>query len=286
MSDPTLPPGPGDPADPITGTSAGAGAVTIDDQSRSDDPDRAAIHVDNVGWTVGGAVILEEINLSIGRGELLAVIGPNGAGKSTLVNMISGVSTPTTGRILLGGRDVTRLPVRLRARAGIGRTFQTSSLFGGLTSLQNVCFALQSATSAPLNPLRRAVSPELLAEAHALLDQVGMGARASWSTAALSHGDKRKLELAVAMARRPEVLLLDEPMAGVSMEDVPGLVRLIAELNQQGVTVCMVEHHMHVVLGLADRIAVLHHGRMLAVGSPAEVMADQTVKRAYLGDAL
>ena len=113
-----------------------------------------------------------------------------------------------------------------------------------------------------------------------------MGHRASWSTAALSHGDKRKLELAVAMARRPDVLLLDEPMAGVSMEDVPGLVRLIAELNGRGVTVCMVEHHMHVVLGLADRIAVLHHGRLLAVGSPAEVMADETVKRAYLGDAL
>jgi branched-chain amino acid transport system ATP-binding protein len=113
-----------------------------------------------------------------------------------------------------------------------------------------------------------------------------MGHRAAWSSAALSHGDKRKLELAVAMARRPDVLLLDEPMAGVSMEDVPGLVQLIADLNGDGVTVCMVEHHMHVVLGLADRIAVLHHGRMLAVGSPAEVMADDTVKRAYLGDAL
>ena len=245
-----------------------------------------AIEVDDVGWTVGGAVILAEISLQIGKGELLAVIGPNGAGKSTLVNMISGEGTPSTGRILLDGRDVTKLPVRLRARAGIGRTFQTSSLFGGLTSLQNVCFALQSATSAPLNPLRRAVNPAILEEGRVLLDRVGMGSRASWSTAALSHGDKRKLELAVAMARRPEVLLLDEPMAGVSMEDVPGLVRLIADLNQQGVTVCMVEHHMHVVLGLADRIAVLHHGRMLAVGSPAEVMADQTVKRAYLGDAL
>jgi branched-chain amino acid transport system ATP-binding protein len=249
-------------------------------------PGSAAIDVRNVGWTVGGAVILADISLSVAAGELLAVIGPNGAGKSTLVNMISGSTRPTTGRILLSGRDVTRMPVRLRAKAGIGRTFQTSSLFGGLTSSQNVCFALQTATSSPLNPLRRAASPAQQRQATELLDRVGMGHRASWSTAALSHGDKRKLELAVAMARQPQVLLLDEPMAGVSMEDVPGLVQLIADLNSQGVTICMVEHHMHVVLGLADRIAVLHHGRLLAIGSPAEVTADETVKRAYLGDAL
>jgi branched-chain amino acid transport system ATP-binding protein len=119
-----------------------------------------------------------------------------------------------------------------------------------------------------------------------LLDRVGMAARSSWPTAALSHGDKRKLELAVALARRPDLLLLDEPMSGVAMEDVPSLVRLISGLNADGVTVCMVEHHMHVVLGLARRIAVLHHGRLLAVGSPAEVTANETVRRAYLGDAL
>jgi branched-chain amino acid transport system ATP-binding protein len=249
-------------------------------------PDQAAIEVNEVGWTVGGAVILADINLRIRKGELLAVIGPNGAGKSTLVNMISGVSKPSTGQIRLAGVDVTRMPMRLRARAGIGRTFQTSSLFHGLSSLDNVCFALQTATTTPLNPFRRALSPSLVEEARRLLEQVGMAHRASWSTASLSHGDKRKLELAVAMARHPDVLLLDEPMAGVSMEDVPGLVQLIADLNHQGVTVCMVEHHMHVVLGLADRIAVLHHGRMLSVGSPAEVMADDTVKKAYLGDAL
>ena len=171
-------------------------------------------------------------------------------------------------------------------RAGIGRTFQTSSLFNGLTSLQNVCFALQSAGPGTAVPFRRAAPPAVLAAAADLLDQVGMTARGSSSTAALSHGDKRKLELAVAMARRPRLLLLDEPMAGVSMEDVPALVALIAALNDGGVTVCMVEHHMHVVLGLADRIAVLHHGRLLAVGSPAEVTADDDVRRAYLGDAL
>jgi branched-chain amino acid transport system ATP-binding protein len=263
----------------VTSNSAGVGGTLTETGA-------AAIDVQDGGWTIGGAVILAEITQQVGKGELLAVIGPNGAGKSSLVNVISGVTRPSTGRILLSGTDVTRMPVRLRARAGIGRTFQTSSLFGGLTSLQNVCFALQTATSSPLNPLRRATSATDTAAAHELLVQVGMDHRASWSTASLSHGDKRKLEMAVALARRPAVLLLDEPMAGVSMEDVPGLVQLIADVNAQGVTICMVEHHMHVVLGLADRIAVLHHGRLLAVGSPTEVTADDTVKRAYLGDAL
>ncbi len=263
-----------------------SGAVPAGSGGIVTESDAAAVEVRQVGWSVGGAVILADISLRVAAGEILAVIGPNGAGKSTLVNIISGITRPTTGRILLGGADVTRLPARRRARAGLGRTFQTSSLFGGLTSLQNVCFALQTSSSSPLNLFRRAVSPAERGRGEALLEMVGMGHRASWSAAALSHGDRRKLELAVAMARRPDVLLLDEPMAGVSMEEVPGLVRLIADLNERGVTVCMVEHHMHVVLGLADRIAVLHHGRLLAVGSPAAVTADESVKQAYLGDAL
>lgn len=246
----------------------------------------SAVTVRELGWTIGGAVILTDITLDIVAGELLAVIGPNGAGKSTVVNMISGVGRPSTGRVLLDGRDITRLPARRRARAGIGRTFQTSSLFGGLSTLNNVCFALQSRSSAPLNPLRRAASPDDVAEARELLGRVGLAHRETWSTAALSHGDKRKLELAVAMARRPSVLLLDEPMAGVSMEDVPDLVALIARLNSDGVTICMIEHHMSVVLGLAHRIAVLHHGRLLAVGTPAEVTGDEAVRKAYLGDSL
>jgi branched-chain amino acid transport system ATP-binding protein len=268
--------GPDDVAGP---TASGVGGVAVADPG-------AAVEVRSLGFTVGGAVILADIDLTVARGELLAVIGPNGAGKSTLVNMISGVARPTTGQIRLDGRDVTRLSVRRRARAGMGRTFQTSSLFNGLTTVQNVCFAVQSAATGALNPFRRAGSPAVVDAAMELLDRVGMAARSSWPTAALSHGDKRKLELAVAMARRPTLLLLDEPMAGVAMEDVPSLVELIAELNAGGVTVCMVEHHMHVVLGLADRIAVLHHGRLLAVGTPTEVTGNDDVRRAYLGDAL
>ena len=206
---------PSDPADAAVPSASGGGGVA----TRDTDP---AVQVRELGFTVGGAVILADIDLTIARGELLAVIGPNGAGKSTLVNMISGVARPTAGQIRLNGRDVTRLSVRHRARAGIGRTFQTSSLFNGLTTVQNVCFAVQSAAAGALNPFRRAGSPAVVAQAIELLERVGMAARSSWPTAALSHGDKRKLELAVAMARRPDVLLLDEPMAGVAMEDVPG----------------------------------------------------------------
>jgi branched-chain amino acid transport system ATP-binding protein len=247
-------------------------------------PPRIAVR--DLGWTIGGAVILQDISLEVASGELLAVIGPNGAGKSTLVNMISGVARPSTGSVLLSGTDVTTAPARARARAGMGRTFQTSSLFGGLSTVDNVCFAAQSRASSPLNPFRRARSAPELAEARDLLGRVGLAHRAEWATASLSHGDKRKLELAVALARHPDVLLLDEPMAGVSMEDVPELVDLIKRLNEDGMTICMVEHHMNVVLGLAHRIAVLHHGRLLAIGTPAEVTADPEVKRAYLGEEL
>lgn len=267
----------------MTDNTAAAAAVTAPNPGPGG---AAAVAVQGLGWTIGGAVILADIDLEIAAGELLAVIGPNGAGKSSLVNMISGVARPTTGRILLDGVDVTRAPARRRARAGIGRTFQTSSLFGGLSCVDNVCFAVQSRQPSPLNPFRRAGSRTEMEQARELLELVGLRARELDSTAALSHGDRRKLELAVAMARQPSVLLLDEPMAGVSMEDVPDLVELIARLNADGVTVCMIEHHMHVVLGLAHRIAVLHHGRLLAVGSPAEVTADKTVRQAYLGDAL
>ncbi len=256
-----------------TGASAGSGAAP------------AAVEVRALGWTIGGAEILADISLTVSAGEFLAVIGPNGAGKSTLVNMISGVARPSTGRILFGGRDVTGLPVRARAKAGMGRTFQTSSLFNGLTCAQNVGFALQSKQRSPLSPFRRAESAELRTDTAELLTAVGLSRRSASTTASLSHGDKRKLELAVAMARRPEVLLLDEPMAGVSMEDVDSLVELIRALHRRGITIVMVEHHMHVVLGLADRIAVLHHGRLLAVGSPATVTADPAVRQAYLGDA-
>ncbi len=239
-----------------------------------------------LGWTVGGAVIVSDIDLELHRGELLAVIGPNGAGKSTLLHLLSGVTRPTAGTVELGGRDVTRHGVARRARAGLGRTFQTSSLFDGLSATENVRLSVQSRGRAPLSVLRRAGSAAELAEVGSLLERVRMAHRAGRTAGELSHGDRRKLEVAVALARRPALLLLDEPVAGVSMEDVPDLVDLVGSLADDGVSVVMVEHHMDVVLGLADRVAVLHHGRLLAVGTPSEVTADPTVQQAYLGEGL
>jgi branched-chain amino acid transport system ATP-binding protein len=246
------------------------------------------ISAQSVGWSVGGARILDDVTLSVGAGELLGIIGPNGAGKSSLVNILSGVTRPTKGRITLRDEDVTRASATRRARRGLARSFQTSALFDGLTAGENVRLAVQAAGRAPFSPFRRAGSrgSEAAGRVGALLARVRMRGRDDTLARDLSHGDRRKLELAMALAAEPAVLLLDEPMAGVSAEDVDGLTEIIGDVRDSGVAVAMVEHHMHVVLGLADRVAVLHHGRLLAVGAPAEVTADERVQQAYLGEAL
>jgi branched-chain amino acid transport system ATP-binding protein len=243
------------------------------------------ISAEAVGWKVGGAQILDGVSLTVGAGELLGIIGPNGAGKSSLVNVLSGVTKPSTGRITLQDKDVTGATATRRARMGLARSFQTSALFDGLTAGENVRLAVQGAGGAAFSPFRPAGSARSgLIES--LLARVRMPGRAETLARDLSHGDRRKLELAMALASEPAVLLLDEPMAGVSAEDVDGLTEIIGEVRDSGVAVAMVEHHMHVVLGLADRVAVLHHGRLLAVGAPTEVTADERVQQAYLGEAL
>jgi branched-chain amino acid transport system ATP-binding protein len=263
-----------------------APSAPIDDTPRIDSSrDPLGISVDNVSWHVGGARILDDVSITVGAGEFVAIIGPNGAGKSSLLNVIAGETRASSGSVRFGETDVSRRSVRARAQLGLGRTFQTSSLFGSLTCLENVRFALQSSERRPLS-LALADRADTLTAARVLLARVGMEARQTRTADALSHGDKRKLELAVAMAREPRMLLLDEPMAGVSMEDVPELVELIRGLHRDGMTVCMVEHHMHVVLDLAERIAVLHHGRLLRVGTGDEVTKDPVVKSAYLGEEI
>lgn len=243
------------------------------------------ITAEAVGWRVGGAQILEDISLTVGAGELLGIIGPNGAGKSSFVNILSGVTRPSSGRIVLQGKEVTRASATRRARMGLSRSFQTSALFDGLSAGENVRLAVQAAGGAVLSPFRGAgaAADEVI---DSLLTRVRMPGRARTLARDLSHGDRRKLELAMALASDPAVLLLDEPMAGVSAEDVDGLTEIIAEVRDSGVAVAMVEHHMHVVLGLADRVAVLHHGQLLAVGAPAAVTGDERVQQAYLGEAL
>lgn len=244
------------------------------------------IEAHGVGWQVGGARILEDISISVGAGELLGIIGPNGAGKSSLVNILSGVRRPTRGRVVLDGRDVSRLGATARARRGLARSFQTSALFDGLSAGENVRLAIQASRPGGLSLVRQAARAAAPGQVEALLETVRMPGRAAVPAGGLSHGDRRKLELAMALASEPTVLLLDEPMAGVSAEDVDGLTTIIGEVRDAGVAVLMVEHHMHVVLGLADRVAVLHHGRLLACGSADDVTSDAQVQQAYLGEAL
>lgn len=244
------------------------------------------IEAHGIGWQVGGAHILDDISVSVGAGELLGIIGPNGAGKSSLVNILSGVRRPSRGTISLAGRDVTRLGATARARRGLARSFQTSALFDGLSAGENVRLAVQASRPGGLSLVRPAAGTATPERVEELLTRVRMPGRSAVPASGLSHGDRRKLELAMALASEPSVLLLDEPMAGVSAEDVDGLTAIIGEVRDSGVAVLLVEHHMHVVLGLADRVAVLHHGQLLAVGTAGEVTGNAQVQQAYLGEAL
>ncbi len=244
--------------------------------------------IDHLGLDIGGATIVADVSLEVREGEFLGIIGPNGAGKTSLFNLLSGLYRPTAGRIALGGTDITGAPPDRRTRLGLGRTFQVSSVFPLLPVHENVRLAAEAKLGGTLRIWRQASRVgEAIERAHWALDRVGLGAR-KWATAgSLSHGDKRKLELAMLLAGDPRVILLDEPMAGVSVENIPELVELIGSVHrEERKTVLMVEHHMEVVTGLAERIAVMHHGALLACDTPAAVMADATVQSAYLGEEL
>lgn len=249
-------------------------------------PGHPALAVEGLGLAIGGASILADVGFEVGKGEMLGVIGPNGAGKTTLFNVLSGLVRPTAGRVLLDGADVTHLAVHRRARAGLGRTFQTSSLFGGLTVLENVRLAAQARLGGSLSVLAFPRTHDAATRrARETLGEVGLAGREGHRAQDLSHGDKRKVEIAMMLATDPSVVLLDEPMAGVGSGDVSALSDVIRGLHRdRGTTVLMVEHHMDVVLGLVDRVAVMHHGRLLAIGTPEDVMADDTVQAAYLGE--
>jgi branched-chain amino acid transport system ATP-binding protein len=242
----------------------------------------------NLGLDIGGATIVADVDLEVRDGEFLGIIGPNGAGKTSLFNLLSGLHRPTAGEIEFEGRTITHEPPFRRTRAGLGRTFQISSVFPLLPVLENARLAAEAALGGTLRIWRRASwMREALDRARWALKRVGLDHRRDVLAGSLSHGDKRKLELAMLLSGDPRVVLLDEPMAGVSLEDVPVLVSLIQSIQQdEGKTVLMVEHHIEVVTGVAERIAVMHHGRMLAVDTPERVMADETVQSAYVGDAL
>jgi len=242
----------------------------------------SALSVENLGLTIGGAKILEGITLSVKQNETLGIIGPNGAGKTSFFNLLSGLREATTGTIHLG------LKPHQRAQAGIARTFQTSSIFPFLSLLENVRIAAQVADGSSMNLTKGADKyKDVIYHASACLEQVGLLNKGALFAGALSHGDKRRLEIAIVLASKSDVVLLDEPMAGMSVENIPALVEIIRSLaTVHKKTVLIVEHHMDVVLGLADRIAVLNYGELLTIDTPQNVMDNPTVQSAYLGAEL
>lgn len=246
------------------------------------------LQVEGLTCAIGGAVIVDGVGFDVAPGEFVAVIGPNGAGKTSLFNLLSGLLPVTSGTVTLAGADITRESPSARARRGLGRTFQASSVFVGLTVRENVRLAAQAKLGGSMRPWQRVRPGDAAQEvATRSLERVGLAARGENLAGALSHGDKRKLELAILLATDPAVVLLDEPMAGVSIEDVGGLTEVIASVHrEEGKTVLMVEHHMDVLLGLADRVAVMHHGKLLALDTPAKVTSDPAVQQAYLGEQL
>jgi branched-chain amino acid transport system ATP-binding protein len=242
------------------------------------------LRVENLVRRFGGIVATDNLSLEIARGELHAIIGPNGAGKTTLISQLIGQLRPTAGTIRFAGQDVTHLPAWKRSRLGLARSFQITSLLPNFTAADNVALAAQARDGHSFRFFGNARREKPLREAaHAALDRVGLLGRADVIVSRLSHGEQRELELAVALATKPQLLLLDEPMAGLGVTESARMVKLLAELRQE-VTIVLVEHDMNAVFALADRITVLVYGRVIASDVPAAIRSNEEVKRAYLGD--
>jgi branched-chain amino acid transport system ATP-binding protein len=238
----------------------------------------------------GPVEVLHDVSLTLEKGEAHVVIGPNGAGKTTLFKCLSGETRVNGGEIRLEGRDATRSPDWRRVRGGVGRTFQVARIFPEMTVRENLIVAaeMRERIERGILPglLRLAPGPEARREADAMLDELALTPRAEDEASILSHGDKKRLELAMALALRPRILMLDEPTAGMSPSDRADAVRLIRDVRaRHDLTLLLTEHDMDVVFGLADRLTVLHHGAIIASGEPEAVRADARVKEVYLGHA-
>jgi branched-chain amino acid transport system ATP-binding protein len=232
----------------------------------------------------GGIVATDNVSLDVARGELHAIIGPNGAGKTTLISQLTGQLLPHAGTIRLAGADITDVPAYRRSALGLARSFQITSLLLDFTALDNVALAAQAHDGHSFYFWSNARNESRLREtARATLDRVGLGSRANVLVSKLSHGEQRELELAVALATKPQVLLLDEPMAGLGITESARMVKLLQELRRE-VTIVLVEHDMDAVFALADRITVLVYGRVIASDVPAAIRNNEEVRRAYLGE--
>jgi branched-chain amino acid transport system ATP-binding protein len=242
------------------------------------------LRVENLVRRFGGIVATDNLSLDIAKGELHAIIGPNGAGKTTLISQLTGQLAPSAGTIHFAGRDVTQLPAWRRSALGLARSFQITSLLPDFTAADNVALAAQAHDGHSFYFWGKARKEKhLRAAALSALTRVGLDHRADVVVSRLSHGEQRELELAVALATKPQLLLLDEPMAGLGSTESTRMVKLLQELRRE-VTIVLVEHDMEAVFALADRISVLVYGRVIASGSPAEIRSNEEVKRAYLGD--
>ena len=244
----------------------------------------ALLQIEGLSKRFGGVVASDNVVLDVRPRELHAVIGPNGAGKTTLIGELTGEVTPDAGRIYFDGTDITGLPVYRRSALGLARSFQVTSLFLDFTALDNVALAVQAHAGHSFHFWKRAREESALREpARAALQRVGLGSRADVIAANLSHGEQRQLEIAMALANVPRLLLLDEPMAGLGAEESARMVKLLRELKQE-FPILLVEHDMEAVFALADRITVLVYGRVIASGLPADIRANEEVRRAYLGE--
>lgn len=240
--------------------------------------------LEHVHKSFGALKATNDVSLDLRPGEIHALIGPNGAGKSTLIHQVTGFLAPDSGAIRFLDRDVSHMTVAQRAQAGLGRTFQVSSLIGEYSVLRNVMLAVQSVSGSSFRFFRPVAGDHsLMGPAREALEQVGLSARENVRVAALSHGERRQLELAIALALKPKALLLDEPMAGLGPEGSLELTRLLDGLRAQ-VPILLIEHDMDAVFSLADRISVLVYGEIIASGSVEEIRADPAVRAAYLDE--
>ena len=242
------------------------------------------LEVRRLSKSFGALRATDNIDFHVVEGETHAVIGPNGAGKTTFISQLSGNLLPDAGSVRFSGEDITRLPAQKRARKGLARSFQITSIYLDFTALHNVALAVQAHAGHSFRFWRPAMQePALLEPARAMLREVGLLDRADTLAVNMSHGEHRQLEVAMALATKPRLLLLDEPMAGMGIEESQRMIELLASLKRRH-TIVLVEHDMDAVFRLADRISVLVYGRIIATGTPDEIRANREVRAAYLGE--
>ena len=250
--------------------------------AQTTDSAESILRLRGVGRRFGGVHAVRDVDLDIRPGERRAILGPNGAGKTTLFNVISGEFPPTSGTIELFGRDVTLEPARKRARLGLSRTFQTSRLFLGMSVEDNLYLALLGVRSGHLRPVRTKADSEMRERARAMAERVGLEDTLDRMVGELSHGEQRQLEVGMARASDPKLMMLDEPAAGLSRVERVRLTEMLRELDPE-ITLILIEHDMDVALGVAGWVTMMHNGSVLVEGTPDEIRANETVHELYLG---